>query len=111
MHLFSDKKVVLVQNAYVFTGEKAPKELNHNIDQLMKFREQYDGETLIIFEVNHAKLDERKKVVKSLKKHAQIIKIEQMSEEELNNGRKSQLHENYKDIKQDAVQLVLALTG
>jgi DNA polymerase-3 subunit delta len=111
MPFFSDKKVVLVQNAYVFTGEKAPKELNHNIDQLMKFIEKYDGETLIIFEVNHAKLDERKKVVKSLKKHAQIIKIEQMSEEELKNWIKSQLHENYKDIKQDALELILELTG
>ncbi|RIO40161.1 DNA polymerase III subunit delta, partial [Staphylococcus nepalensis] len=37
--------------------------------------------------------------------------IEQMSEEELKNWIKSQLHENYKDIKQDALELILELTG
>src|SRR5699024_2318890 len=56
MPLFSDKKVVLVQNSYVFTGEKETKEHNHNIDQNMKDIEKYNGESLIIIEVNHAKL-------------------------------------------------------
>lgn len=111
MPFFSNKKAVLVQNAYVFTGEKPPKELNHNINQLIEFIEKYDGDTLILFEVNHSKLDERKKVVKSLKKHAQIKKIEQMSEEEIKHWIKSQLHQNYKDIKQDALDLVIELTG
>jgi hypothetical protein len=34
---------LLVQNAYLFTGEKPPKDLNHNIDQLIEFIEKYDG--------------------------------------------------------------------
>lgn len=75
MPFFSDKKAVLVQNAYVFTGEKAPKDVNHNIDQLMEFIEKYDGESMIVFEVYHSKLDERKKLVKALKKHAQLKKL------------------------------------
>ena len=108
---FSDKKAVLVQNAYVFTGEKPPKELNHNTDQLIEFIEKYDGETLIIFEVYQSKLDERKKLVKTLKKHANLIKIEQMTEEEIKKWIKNELHENYKDIKQDALDLFLELTG
>lgn len=108
---FSDKKAVLVQNAYVFTGEKAPKDLNHNTDQLIEFIEKYDGETLIIFEVYQSKLDERKKLVKTLKKHANLIKIEQMTEEEIKKWMKNELHENYKDIKQDALDLFLELTG
>ncbi|WP_436854005.1 DNA polymerase III subunit delta [Staphylococcus caeli] len=111
MPFFSDKKVVLVQNAYVFTGEKPPKDVNHNIDQLIEFIEKYDGETLIIFEVYHSKLDERKKLVKALKKNTQLKKIEQMSEEQIKQWIKKQLHENYKDIKQDALDLFLELTG
>lgn len=111
MPFFSDKKAVLVQNAYVFTGEKAPKDVNHNIDQLMEFIEKYDGESMIIFEVYHSKLDERKKLVKSLKKHAQLKKIEQMSEDEIKNWIKNELHGNYKDIKQDALHLFIELTG
>lgn len=95
----------------MFTGEKAPKDLNHNIEQLIEFIEKYDGESLIIFEVYHSKLDERKKLVKILKKNAQIKKIEQMSEEDIKLWIKNTLHENFKDIKQDALELFLELTG
>ena len=51
MPFFSDKKAIVVKNAYVFTGEKVTKELNHSAEQLMEFIEKYDGENLIIFEV------------------------------------------------------------
>ena len=40
---FSDKKAILVKNAYIFTGEKAPKDMAHNVDQLIEFIEKYDG--------------------------------------------------------------------
>ncbi|PTK20883.1 DNA polymerase III subunit delta, partial [Staphylococcus saprophyticus] len=81
------------------------------IDQLIEFIEKYDGDTLIIFEVYHSKLDERKKLVKTLKKNAQLKKIEQMSEEEIMQWMKKELHENFKDIKQDALDLFIELTG
>ncbi len=111
MPFFSDKKVVIVQNAFVFTGEKAAKDVNPNIEGLIEFLSKYDGSTLLIFEVNHNKLDERKKLVKTLKKQANLIKIEQMSEKEMKNWIKSYLHENYKDIKEDALNLFIELTG
>ena len=83
MPFFSNKKAIVVKNSYVFTGEKFSKDLNHNSDELIKFLEKYDGENLIIFEVYQPKLDERKKLTKTLKKNAQLKKIEQMSEKEL----------------------------
>ncbi len=55
----------------------------HNVDQLIEFIEKYDGENLIVFEIYQNKLDERKKLTKTLKKHARLKKIEQMSEEEI----------------------------
>ncbi|PNZ12451.1 DNA polymerase III subunit delta [Staphylococcus simiae] len=108
---FSDKKVILVKNAFVFTGEKAPKEMNHNIEQLIEFIEKYDGDNLIIFEVYQAKLDERKKLTKTLKKYAKIKKIEQMSEEDIKHWIQSKLNDNFKDIKKDALDLFIELTG
>lgn len=111
MPFFSDKKVVLVQNAYLFTGEKPTKDINHNTEQLLEFINKYDGENLIIFEVYQSKLDERKKLVKQLKANTQLKKIEQMSEEDIKNWIKQNLHEEYKDIKQDALNLFIELTG
>lgn len=108
---FSEKKAILVKNAYVFTGEKVPKDLSTNTDKLLEFIDKYDGDNLIIFEVYQNKLDERKKLTKALKKHGQIKKIEQMSEEDIKNWIQQQLHENYKDIKQDALNLFIELTG
>ncbi|MBL3397668.1 DNA polymerase III subunit delta [Staphylococcus pasteuri] len=111
MPFFSDKKAILVQNAYVFTGEKVTKELNQNTDQLLEFIEKYDGENLIVFEVFQNKLDERKKLTKTLKKNGQLKKVEQMSEEEIKKWIQSKLNDNFKDIKQDALNNMIELTG
>ncbi|MFW2691480.1 DNA polymerase III subunit delta, partial [Staphylococcus aureus] len=83
----------------------------HNVDQLIEFIEKYDGENLIVFEIYQNKLDERKKLTKTLKKHARLKKIEQMSEEEIKKWIQSKLNENFKDIKRDALDLFIELTG
>ncbi|MFW2635212.1 DNA polymerase III subunit delta, partial [Staphylococcus aureus] len=78
---------------------------------LIEFIEKYDGENLIVFEIYQNKLDERKKLTKTLKKHARLKKIEQMSEEEIKKWIQSKLNENFKDIKRDALDLFIELTG
>lgn len=108
---FSDKKVVLVQNSYIFTGEKVAKATQPNLDGFIQFLENYDGQTLIIFQVNATKLDERKKVVKQLKKYATLKKVEQFTEQEMKAWVQSQLHAQFKDIKQDALDTLISLTG
>lgn len=107
----SDKKVVHIKNAYLFTGEKVTNNINQNVDQLIGFIEQYDGETLVVFDVFNEKLDERKKLVKSVKKNARLNKIDQMTEQEIKQWIKSYLNEQYKDIKEDALVAFLELTG
>ena len=107
----SDKKVVHIKNAYLFTGEKVSTQINQNTDQLIQFIEQYDGETLVVFDVFNEKLDERKKLVKTVKKNARLNKIDQMTEQEIKQWIKSYLHDQYKDIKEDALIEFLELTG
>ena len=108
---FSNKKVVVLQNAYMFTGEKVTKEVNNDFSRLTSFIEKYDGDTLVIFEVFQSKLDERKKLVKLLKKHAKLKKIEQMSEDEMKTWIKQYLNSQFKEMKQDALEAFLSLTG
>ena len=55
---FSDKKQFWLKCIYI--GEKAPKDMAHNVNQLIEFIEKYDGENLIVFEIYQNKLDERK---------------------------------------------------
>ena len=90
---------------------KVNKDITPNNEQVIEFLEKYDGENLVIFEIYSNKLDERKKLTKSLKKSSKLSKVDQMSEEEIKSWIQNQLHENYKDIKQDALNLFIELTG
>ncbi|MCI2882296.1 DNA polymerase III subunit delta [Staphylococcus hominis] len=111
MPFISEKKAIVVKNAFIFTGEKVSKDIQPNNEQVNEFLEKYDGENFIIFEVYQNKLDERKKITKTLKKTSKLAKVEQMSEQEIKNWIKNKLHENFKDIKQDALDLFIELTG
>lgn len=111
MPFISEKKAIVVKNAFIFTGEKVSKDIQPNNEQVNEFLEKYDGENFIIFEVYQNKLDERKKITKTLKKTSKLTKVEQMSEQEIKNWIKNKLHENFKDIKQDALDLFIELTG
>ena len=48
--------------------KKVNKDITPNNEQVIEFLEKYDGENLVIFEIYSNKLDERKKLTKSLKK-------------------------------------------
>ena len=111
MPFISEKKAIVVKNAFIFTGEKVSKDIQLNNEQVNEFLEKYDGENFIIFEVYQNKLDERKKITKTLKKTSKLTKVEQMSEQEIKKWIKNKLHENFKDIKQDALDLFIELTG
>ncbi|MCJ1656237.1 DNA polymerase III subunit delta [Staphylococcus sp. NRL 16/872] len=111
MPFISEKKAIVVKNSFIFTGEKVSKDLTPNNDQILEFLNKYDGENLIIFEIYQNKLDERKKITKTLKQKGKLSKVEQMSEQEIKSWIQNKLYENYKDIKQDALNLFIELTG
>lgn len=68
--LFQDKKMIVVENAYIFTGVK--KEKNQNIDYLEKYLDNINNDTILIFKVINEKLDSRKKITTKLNKVASI---------------------------------------
>ncbi len=64
--LFGDKKIIIVNNSYIFTGS-SKKKLSHNLDLLLNYISNPNPSTILIFTVYEEKLDERKKIVKLLK--------------------------------------------
>ena len=72
MSLFSEKKVIIVNNAYIFTGSNK-KNIEQNIDELENYDNNNNENTILIFIVNNEKLDERKKITKLIKKNG-IVK-------------------------------------
>ena len=48
MPFISEKKVIVVKNSFIFTGEKVNKDITPNNEQVIEFLEKYDGENLVI---------------------------------------------------------------
>ena len=67
MSLFSEKKLIIVNNSFIFTGA-TKKNIEHNLDELEQYLNNINEDTVLIFIVNNEKLDERKKITKLAKK-------------------------------------------
>lgn len=68
--MFDDKKIIIVNNAYIFTPKKNDVEQDSNL--LEGYLSNVNPSTILIFNFLDAKLDERKKLVKELKKYGTI---------------------------------------
>ena len=73
MSLFSDKKLIIVNNAYIFTSS-SKKYLEQDLKCLENYLNNINTNTILIFVVNEAKIDERKKIVKLIDKIGEINK-------------------------------------
>lgn len=71
--LFSTKKIMIVDNSYIFTGAIRKKGLNHNLEFLIKYLLNPNPDTILIFISNDESIDDRKKIVKTIKNNG-IVK-------------------------------------
>ena len=78
--LFGDKKVLIGDNFTLLTTSNC--NINHDIDYLEKYIE-HNHDNIVILTVVCEKLDERKKIVKYLKKNAKVIHKEEIDEKSL----------------------------
>lgn len=70
MSLFGNKRVIIVDDAYFFTGEKASDD--KALDKIEKFLTSFATNNIVIFIINSEKMDERKKITKLVKKVGQV---------------------------------------
>ena len=68
--MFGDKKAIIVNNSYVFTGKNIKSDNDPNI--FLNYFKHINPDTIIIFTVDSEKLDERKKLVKEIKKTGSV---------------------------------------
>ena len=64
--LFADKKAIIVNNSYLFTGKSIKNE--NDPELFLNYFKNVNPDSIIIFIVDSEKLDERKKIVKEIKK-------------------------------------------
>lgn len=71
--LFEEKKVVVVNDSTIFTGSSKIELTDDNQQLLLKYFDDFNPNTIVIFSVINEKLDERKKITKLLKNNHKII--------------------------------------
>lgn len=65
--LFGNKKLIIVENAYIFTGTINKKLIEQNIDLLKDYINNGSFNNIIVFTILKEKIDERKNIVKLIK--------------------------------------------
>lgn len=107
----SDQKVIVVNNSFIFTGEKVKTAHEIDLEKVVTFLEKFDGPNIVIFKILQDKLDERKKIVKRIKKMHSVEKIEPLDETGMKQLIKQSFNQQFKDIKADALDEMIHLTG
>ena len=88
--LFENLKIVICENC-LFLSSETKKDNNYNIDLLIDYLEKSNNDNILIFTLND-EIDERKKIVKTIKKNVNIIKCDKLNENELFNFIKKRLN-------------------
>lgn len=70
--LFNDQKVILVDNAYIFTRKVVKNPLNHDLKKLEEYLNHPNPSTILIFSIEYEKIDSVKKITKSIKKNGVV---------------------------------------
>lgn len=81
MSMFEDKKVLIGENALFLTA--TPSNVNHNLDYLSNYLEDLNHDNIVILTVITDKLDERKNIVKLIKKGAKVISKSSIDDKDL----------------------------
>jgi len=88
---FVERKAVVIKNPYFFTASifKGPL---HDLDKLMSYLNRPSDNNILIIHCPYEKLDERKKIVKLLKKKTDLIKIDAPNEYNIAHFVKQEFH-------------------
>ena len=104
--MFDDNKFIICEECSFLTGS-TKKEIDHNIDSLIKYINNPFSDVYIVFIVNDEKLDERKKIVKELKKLSKVIQCNRLESHDLNNYIYNYFKENNYNIDMSLVRLII----
>ncbi|PZE22733.1 DNA polymerase III subunit delta [Paenibacillus xerothermodurans] len=77
------RKLVIASNALFLTGAKDSAKMQHNVDRLAEYIKAPTDFSVVVLTVNADKLDERKKLVKSLKQADSLVPCAALSAEQL----------------------------
>lgn len=109
---FGEKRLVFIERAYFLTTEthKGSK-VEHDMDGLMSYLTHPEPTSVVVFFANSGKLDSRKKVVKTIKKAAEVISLEAVAEPQIRSLVQQDLKQSGFEMTTSALNLLIQRTG
>ncbi|EIT85236.1 DNA polymerase III subunit delta [Fictibacillus macauensis ZFHKF-1] len=106
-----ERKVVVVKNALFLTGAKEKSKVEHDLSTLETYVADPPPFTLFVFIVPAEKLDERKKLVKAVKKRGELVMAQPLNADSATEWVKNRALELGVQIDQEAAHYLTARTG
>ena len=108
--LFQTNKLIICEGCRFLTGENK-KEIEHDIDALLKYLKNPFDDVYLVFIVRNDKLDERKKVVKELKKMCKVFECKKIENYNLNTTLDEYIKSKGYKIKSSDISFIINKVG
>ncbi|WP_020008488.1 DNA polymerase III subunit delta [Salinicoccus albus] len=109
--LLSDRKAVIVNDAFSFTGARVKAEVTHDIDRLADYLTNKNDDALVIFKVFSEQLDKRKRITKIMKQRGNITEVGEMNEQEIRDYLQKTVNDNGVSMDRPAMDAFIHRTG
>ncbi|WP_404443825.1 DNA polymerase III subunit delta [Sutcliffiella horikoshii] len=106
-----ERRVVVLSNPFFLTAEKNKSKVEHNTDRFLAYIQEAAPYTIMVIQASYEKLDERKKIVKQLKKYAEVMEVQPLGERDLKAWMKDKAMQNGADLSDAAAEELLKIAG
>lgn len=105
------RKLILVQDASVFTAGKDNAKVEHRVEALLEYMKNPAEYSVLVFMVNQEKLDERKKIVKEIKSRGTLLTFMPLGSEDLLKWVSKKMKERECTMEEGAAEMVIRNAG
>lgn len=106
-----EKRLIVGRNAWFLTGTRGQTEVEHQLSSLTAYTESPLDSSIVVLIVPHHKLDERKKLVKHLKKYGVVVNFAQLDQHALRTWISRKVSQHRVDIQPAAIQRLIEQVG
>jgi len=109
---FVQRKLILIRDATVLcAGGKEGGKIEHRPEKLIQYMEYPSESSIIVISVNAEKLDERRKLVKTLKDRKALVPFPELDAAQLKQWMIKRASEQNRTLLSDAAELLLSRAG
>ena len=105
MNLFADKKVIIIENAYIF-GSSSDQKIS---DRFLEYFNTFNSSTYIIFELNVDKVDSRKKITKKISELEKVFEVKKLETNDLFQIIEKRFKDNNYTISTELINYLVSL--